>query len=182
MKIPSHALLGNQTDVAITAIEARAVNVPIEYPVQTSIGIVSTAPLVLIDLYTNAGVVGRSYVFTYTPIALRATQAMVLGLAEIVIGKKLSPIALDALIAQRMRLIGRTGIALMASSGIDMAIWDALAISKNMPLVRLLGGEPCPIPTYDSHSMDGEKIGVERASRSCESGYRAIKIKRRIQV
>lgn len=172
-----NAASDNPSDVIITAIEARAVNVPIEYPVQTSVGLVSTAPLVLIDLHTNVGVVGRSYVFTYTPIALKATQAMVQGLAEIVKGKGLSPVALDALIAQRMRLIGRTGIALMASSGIDMAAWDALAIIKGMPLVQLLGGEPRPIPVYDSHSMDGEKLGVERASRSRESGYKAIKTK-----
>ena len=39
---------------------------------RTRAGIVATAPLVLIDLVTDAGVIGRSYVFTYTPLALTA--------------------------------------------------------------------------------------------------------------
>jgi mandelate racemase len=58
-----------------------------------------------------------------------------------------------------------------------MAAWDALAIARDAPLAELLGGQRHPISVYDSHSMDGEKIGVLRAARARDEGYRAIKTK-----
>ena len=41
-------------DITITDVTARSVNVPLEFPVRTSVGIVATAPLVLIDLSTSS--------------------------------------------------------------------------------------------------------------------------------
>jgi mandelate racemase len=61
-------------DLVVSQVRARAVNVPLQYPVQTSVGVVATAPLVLIDLTASDGTVGRSYVFTYTPLALEVTR------------------------------------------------------------------------------------------------------------
>ncbi|HEY4068537.1 MAG TPA: enolase C-terminal domain-like protein [Burkholderiaceae bacterium] len=165
------------TDLTITAVRARAVNVPLEFPVRTSVGIVATAPLVLIDLTASDGTIGRAYVFTYTPLALRATREMVAALGAAVVNRPLAPFDLDRFFAQRLRLLGRSGIALMACAGIDMAAWDALAVARGLPLVELLGGTRRAIPAYDSHSMDGEELGVRRAAVAREQGYRAIKTK-----
>lgn len=164
-------------DITITGIKARSVNVPLEFPVKTSVGVVATAPLVLIDLSTSSGVIGRAYLFTYTPAALEATRQMVLSLGKLIEGKPLAPFDLDALFSQRLRLLGKTGIALMACSGIDMAVWDALAVSKQLPLAVLLGGTIRPIKAYDSHSMDGVELGVKRAKQSRSEGFTAIKTK-----
>lgn len=164
-------------DIKVTGINARSVNVPLEYPVKTSVGIVATAPLVLIDLQTSTGAVGRAYVFTYTPMALEATRQMVLSLGNAIQGKPLSPIDIDQLFSQKLRLLGRTGIALMACAGIDMAAWDALAVAQNLPLVQVLGGSIRPIKAYDSHSMDGLEVGLLRAEQSVANGFEAIKTK-----
>lgn len=164
-------------NITITGITARSVNVPLEFPVKTSVGIVATAPLVLIDLRTSSGVIGRSYLFTYTPAALEATRQMVLSLGRFIEGVPLAPFDIDTLFSQRLRLLGKTGIALMACSGIDMAVWDALAVSQKQPLAKLLGGSIRPIKAYDSHSMDGVELGVTRASKSRNEGYTAIKTK-----
>lgn len=161
----------------IADVRARAVNVPLEYPVRTSVGVVSTAPLVLIDITAHSGVVGRAYVFTYTPMALEATRQMVLTLGESIKDRPLSPFDIDQYFSQRLRLLGRTGIAMMACAGIDMAVWDALSVAKGVPLVELLGGSRREIPAYDSHSMDGEDLGVMRAARARDEGYKAIKTK-----
>lgn len=169
--------IATASSLLIAGIRARTVNVPLEYPVHTSVGTVATSPLVLIDLQTSSGVVGRAYLFTYTPLALAATQQMVLALGDALKGQPLSPFDIDHLLAQRMRLLGRTGIAMMACAGIDMAIWDALAHARDLPLVELLGGTRRPLAAYDSHSMDGEKVGVERAARAREQGFNAIKTK-----
>lgn len=163
--------------IKIATLRARAVNVPLKYPVRTSVGVVDTSPLVLIDLVTDQGATGRSYLFTYTPLALEATRQMVMTLGALLIGQPVAPVALEQRLAGRLRLLGRTGIAAMACAGLDMAAWDALAVAQGMPLVELLGGERRPIRAYDSHSMDGETLGVERAARSAHEGFAAIKTK-----
>ena len=165
------------TDILIAAVHARAVNVPLEYPVRTSVGVVATAPLVLIDLHASDGTVGRAYLFTYTPLALEATRQMVLALGEALKGQPVAPFDLDRLLAQRLRLLGRSGIALMACAGIDMAAWDALAVARGLPLVELLGGSRRPIAAYDSHSMDGVELGLQRAEHAVSQGFRALKTK-----
>lgn len=164
-------------DITITCISARCVNVPLAFPVKTAVGTVATAPLVLIDLLTSSGIAGRSYVFTYTPAALEATRQMVLSLGRIIEGKPLAPFDVDALFSQRLRLLGKTGIALMACAGIDMAAWDALAVSQDLPLCALLGGTARPIKAYDSHSMDGVELGIQRAEQARRQGFTAIKTK-----
>ncbi|MCA0240927.1 MAG: mandelate racemase [Proteobacteria bacterium] len=161
----------------ITALAARAVNVPLEFPVRTSVGIVATSPLVLVDLHTDAGVTGRSYVFTYTPLALQATKTLLESFGAAIVGQPLAPFDIDQWFASRLRLLGRPGLAIMACAGIDMAVWDALALHQGVPLVTLLGGTPRELPAYDSHSMDGLDLGVRRAAAAAAAGYRAIKTK-----
>lgn len=165
------------TASTIRKLSARAVNVPLEYPVRTSVGVVATSPLVLLDLETSDGVVGRSYLFTYTPLALEPVRQMTLALGRLIEGQALAPYEVDRLLSQRLRLLGRSGIAQMACAGLDMAIWDALAIRQGVPLVTLLGGKPTPIQAYDSHSMDGVETGVLRARAARDAGFRAIKTK-----
>jgi mandelate racemase len=65
----------------------------------------------------------------------------------------------------------------MALSGIDMAVWDALAQANNLPLVKLLGGEAHPIPVYASLGMGSAQILAREAEEMAEQGFRAIKFK-----
>ncbi|AHV94302.1 hypothetical protein [Bordetella holmesii] len=133
------------SDLVITSVQARAVQVPLEHPIRTSVGVVDAAPLVLIDLYTSRPeVVGRAYLFTYTPLALAPTCLAVRQLAGVLQGQPLAPVELDRLLSCRLRLLGRTGLMGMACAGLDMAAWDALAVAHGLPLARLLGGECRP--------------------------------------
>ncbi|WP_096704675.1 enolase C-terminal domain-like protein [Magnetospirillum sp. 15-1] len=161
----------------ITGLTARAVNVPLDYPVRTSVGTVATAPLVLIDIGTDRGIVGRSYVFTYTPLALAAVRELLSALGEALAGYPAAPAEIDRLLEGRFRLLGATGLVRMAMAGIDMALWDAAAHHLGVPLVEMLGGTRRPIPAYDSHSMDGETLAVERAKQAAGQGFTAIKTK-----
>lgn len=164
--------------LTITQVRARAVNVPLEYPVKTSVGVVATSPLVLIDIETDERIVGRSYVFTYTPLALEATRVLVESIGAALVGQPVVPFDVDQWFSQRFRLLGRTGLTTMVCAGIDIALWDAVAKSHDVPLVALLGGNPSKkVPAYDSHSMDGIETGTLRAKRAVEQGHRAIKTK-----
>lgn len=165
------------SDILITKVKARAVDVPLEYPINTAVGVVGTSPLVLIDLETDAGITGRSYIFSYIPLALKPLEATVKELGALIVGQKLAPVALDAMLDQRLRLIGNTGLLRMATSGLDMAAWDALARSRDLPLAVMLGGSLRQVRAYDSHSMDGIQLASERALKAAEAGFKAIKTK-----
>jgi mandelate racemase len=53
--------------LTINSIAARAVLAPMPRQVRTASGDILAAPLVLVDIQTNEGIVGRSYAFAYTP-------------------------------------------------------------------------------------------------------------------
>ena len=165
------------SSLCVRQVRTRAVQAPLEYTLKTSTGVIATVPLVLIDIETDAGVTGRSYVFTYTQLALKAVQRLVDDLGATLVGQPVAPVDQDAGFESRLRLLGRGGLVMMACSGLDMALWDALAIHQDVPLVTLLGGAPRPIPAYDSHGLDGLEVGPIRARKAVDAGFRAIKTK-----
>ncbi|MDA9009215.1 mandelate racemase [Alphaproteobacteria bacterium] len=163
----------------VTSLTARPVLVPMRRPLQTAGGAVSEAPLVLIDIGNDAGMVGRSYVFCYTSAALRAMTALLVDFSDWVIGAELSPFVIEEGIQKRLRLLGGQGLTGMALSGIDMALWDLLAKTQNLPLATLLGGHPIELPVYNSRGlgiMGPEKAAAE-AKELVAEGYDAIKVR-----
>jgi len=74
-------------------------------------------------------------------------------------------------------LLGPQGLTGIAMAAIDMAAWDALAKASGLPLVRLLGGEPRPVPVYDSLGMGRVELAAREAEASAAAGYRAVKYK-----
>jgi mandelate racemase len=168
-----------QPKLTIRGVRARAVDVPLQRPLQTSGGLVKTAPLVLIDLETEEGVTGCSYVFCYTPIALKPVAQLISNLEEVVRDHALAPFEIERSLQGRFRLLGPQGLAGLALAGLDMAAWDALGKACGMPLVRLLGGEPRPVRAYNSCGLG--IIGSDRAAAEAEElvapGFTAIKVR-----
>jgi mandelate racemase len=163
----------------IRAIRARAVAVPMKRPLHTSIAAVTVAPLLLIDLQTDGGIVGRSYLFGVSRSALPAITKLVEAMAEIVKGDAVAPFDLEKKLRARHALLGVHNIVLFAMSGIDMAAWDALAQAFGQPLSRLLGGTPRPIQAYNSKGlgiMDRKKLEKE-AIELVGEGFGAVKLR-----
>ena len=162
----------------IRGLHARPVNVPLARPLHTGGGVVATAPLVLIDVLTEEGITGRAYVFVYTPLALRPVVALLTGLADTLKGQPVAPFVIERALQKRFRLLGPQGLTGIALAGIDMALWDALAVAAGLPLVRLLGGAPRPVPAYNSCGLG--LVGVERAAVEAPElarGFSAIKVR-----
>src|SRR4029450_1155122 len=111
--------------LTIESVLVRGVDLSLARPVETASGVMTTAPLVLVDVRTAEGVVGRSYVRCYTPLAL---EPLVLLLRNVGARLAASPGA-PALVADRLhrhfRLVGPQGLTGMAMAGIDLALWDA---------------------------------------------------------
>ena len=163
----------------IREIRVRAVAAPMKRPLATSTGTLTLAPLLLIDLETDAGVVGRSYLFAIGRHNLAPLAKLVEAMAEMVKGDEVAPFDLERKLRARYTLLGVHNIVLFAMAGIDMAAWDALGQSLGQPLVRLLGAKPRPIPAYNSKGLGilPERELVKEAFELVDEGFRAVKLR-----
>ncbi len=161
----------------IRELRVRAVRVPMEHPHRTTSGTVSESPLVLTDVITDDGVVGHSIVFTYTMAALKPTGDLIKNFESLVKGDPLAPSEIEQKLAKRFRLLGSQGLVGMALSGIDMALWDALARSHESSLARLLGAVEKPIPAYGAVGYDGAADSARVAADWAKRGFKGVKAK-----
>jgi len=163
----------------IRAIRARPVAAPMKRPLATSTGKLTESALLLIDLETDQGIVGRSYLFGVGRHNLPPIAKLVEAMAEMVKGDAVAPFELERKLRARYTLLGIHNIVLFAMAGLDMAAWDALAQSLGQPLVRLLGGVPRPIPAYNSKGLgilDLKELESE-ATELVNEGFRAVKLR-----
>ena len=158
-------------------LRVRAVRVPLPQPHRTASGVVAQAPLVLTDAVTDDGVIGHSLVFTYTPAALGPTAELIRNCEPLIKGDALAPAEVEQKLAKRFRLLGTQGLVGMALAAIDMALWDALARSHGVSLVRLLGGVERPIPAYGGIGYDGSTECAKVAAEWAERGFAGVKAK-----
>jgi mandelate racemase len=167
----------NTSKPAIRSITARAVDAPISRPVKNAFGVIRSAPLVLIDVVTDQGVTGCSYIFAYTRLTLKPLVRLIEDVGSELVGKPIAPLDLMAEMDAKFRLLGWQGLVGMVVSGLDMAFWDALGRAASQPLSTLLGGLPQPIRAYDSYGAIDPVADEKDLRRSLDQGFRSIKIK-----
>src|SRR5215468_6661726 len=166
--------------LTLRAVRCVGVEVPMTYALGTSRGTITKAPLLLIDLETEDGVTGRSYLWSYFPAAIPAIASILDEVARVVQGERVAPVDLWGRLAERFALIGVQGIVRMAMAGFDMAAWDALAQAAQMPLATLIGAAPRRVPAYNSCGLGlmrspGEV--ADEAEKLLVGGFRAIKLR-----
>ena len=165
--------------LTVRAVRAVAVEVPMRYVLGTSAAAVRAAPLLLVDVETEEGVTGRTYLFCYLAAAAPAIVSLLAEVERAVRGERIAPDALWALLSKRFRLIGVQGIVRMAMAAFDTACWDALAIAANMPLATYLGGSPRPVPAYNSCGLGlmPPAALADEAEKLLAGGFRAVKLR-----
>jgi len=165
--------------LSVRRIRATGVEVPMKLPLSTSAGTIRSAPLLLIDLETEEGITGRSYLFCYLSAVAGAIATVLAEVERSVKGERIAPADLWERLARRFKLIGVQGIVRMAMSGFDVACWDALALAAGKPLVELLGGERRPIPAYNSNGLGlmAPEAAADEAEKLLEGGFRAVKLR-----
>ena len=161
----------------VKSVRARGIRLPMREPHQTASGVITESPLVLIDVTTDDGTVGRGLVFTYTTLALRPVLEFVTNIAGLIEKQSLAPATLADTLQARFRLLGTQGLVGMALAGIDMALWDALARSQNLPLVRLLGALETAVRAYGAVGFDGPIKSAQTAENWARRGIAAVKVK-----
>src|SRR6478752_678034 len=126
--------------LTLRSVSARPVLVPLRRPVVSKVGLFDQWPVILIDLLTEEGIVGRSYLEPYLRHAARYIVPAIHDLARSRQGAPIRPLEDFRNARRSLNLIGYEGVAMIAIAGLDMAAWDALAKAAGLPLAELLGG------------------------------------------
>lgn len=161
----------------IQELRVRPVRAPMPEPHRTASGIVTESPLLLIDAFIEGGITGHGLLFTYSPAALYPTGDFLMNLEPLVVRKPLDPVAITDSLLARFRLLGTQGLVGMAIAGLDMALWDAAAKLRGLPLCRLLGAVPKPLRAYGAVGHDGVRESAAVAERWAKAGFTGVKVK-----
>jgi mandelate racemase len=165
--------------LTLRSVTTRAVAAPLSIALGTSVAVIRTVPLLLVDATTEEGMVGRAYLFGYSPAGAKSIALLLEEAVDFVKGNTAKPDATYHALVRRLALIGVTGPVRMAISTLDMALWDAAAKAAQLPLVELLGAARRPVRAYDSRGlglMPAEKLASE-AETLLRKGMNAIKLR-----
>lgn len=157
----------------------RAVVVPLRRPVIADIGKFDQWPLILTDIELDNGVVGISYIAPYRASAVPSIVAEIQDIVKQLSGRA-EPVDAFQVAQKSLNVVGVSGVSTLATSAIDMALWDAAAKQVGLPLACLLGGSVGPVRTYNSnglwrHSVD--TLGQEAKDLLAEGGFSAVKLR-----
>jgi mandelate racemase len=171
--------LAELAGLRLRSVTCIPVEVPLRYVLGTSAATVRAAPLLLVEVLTEQGGRGRSYVFGYRRSGVKSIALVLDEAAELVRGDSVAPIAIAAKLQRRFALLGVTGVVRMALSALDMALWDALAVAAATPLTCLLGGTPRPLRVYNSCGLGlmSPQAAADEAEALLEGGMQAVKLR-----
>jgi mandelate racemase len=170
----------SRNKLTLKDVLARPVVVPLKRPIVSKVGAFKDWPMILIDFYTEEGIVGRSYLEPYIASAARYLVPAIQDLAQVFKGQLVAPLDFFRKGITSLQLVGREGMSLIAVSALDMAAWDAMAQAAGMPLAVFLGGTLGPVPAYNSNGLwptQVEALGHEAEALVAEGGFTALKLR-----
>jgi L-alanine-DL-glutamate epimerase-like enolase superfamily enzyme len=131
---------------AVEALEVFARTIPTDEPESDGTLEWDATTIVVVQAHVD-GAVGVGYTYTHDA----ATRLIDEKLAPLVRGAELDDLAsLWNELGRQLRNIGRPGIAFMALSAVDIALWDLKARLLEVPLVDLLGAVRDEAAVYGS--------------------------------
>jgi L-alanine-DL-glutamate epimerase-like enolase superfamily enzyme len=134
----------------------------------------------LCRLETDDGIVGWGEAITMWAEACHATEVMIDGLSDLLIGRDpLDQQVISRQVAERAWWFGPEGIASFARSAIDIALWDLRGKVSGQSLVQMLGGAVTDrIPVLAStHAFDPSlEVEAERHGAYVRDGFHGVKI------
>ena len=168
------------SDLTITAVRTTMLRVPWpETPWLKGHAFGDTRNFLVVEVETKGGITGMGYLFLFRP----GIKSIIACLDEViiprVIGKDAS--AVEQIWQDLWKTTvtyGRGGIATMAQSALDIALWDALGKAAKLPLHRLWGHYRAELPAYGSGCFRGSGGDgmIAKALHYKERGYKAIKM------
>lgn len=168
------------SSLMVKGLRARPVVLKLRRPIVARIATITEWPLILIDLATDEGIVGRSYLEPYTKKAMKYLIPALFDLGETLKGHSLAPAELYALARKSLHFVGYQGMSMIAVAGLDMAAWDALAKAAGMPLCVFLGGSVGSVSAYNSNGLwlkEPDAVAAEAIELRDEGGFTGLKLR-----
>ena len=166
----------------ISAIRCRPVSVPMNPPIVSRSGRFDAMTYVLVDVATDEGLTGISYLWSFSSNGSRGLLAALAELNSVAMGA--DPADTDALWAamwKKMAQWGHYGLSIIAMSAIDTACWDIKARAAGVPVSKLLNaGSRDSVDTYYSGGLwlvDDLDALRDEAARARKQGFLAAKMR-----
>jgi L-alanine-DL-glutamate epimerase-like enolase superfamily enzyme len=162
----------------ITDVRAVPLTIPLATATPPSPWAAGVGRQLLVRVATDEGRVGWGECFAYGA-TLAVCNVVEEALAPLVVGQ--DPGQIELLIDRLHRALmiwGRRGLAMMAVSGVEMALWDLLGKARNAPVHQLLGGVVQPgLRAYASLLRYDTPVHVAQAvSAALAAGFTAVKL------
>ena len=166
--------------LTLERVLARPVLLPLDRPIVARIATVTEWPIILIDLYTAEGIIGRSYLEPYTAKTMEYLVPALQDLGALLKGQQIAPVDLYYAARKSLQFVGYEGMSAIAVSGLDMAAWDAVAKAAGQPLCELLGGSVGSVRAYNSNGLwlhEPAVVAKEAAALRDEGGFTGLKLR-----
>ena len=165
----------------ITGFRTTRVSVPLAKPIATAIHRLDSVGCVLLELETDQGLTGESYVFTMNGARLGSLAEMVDSFSGLVNGRDPHDLAaIGDTVWNQLNPIGHAGFGIAALAAIDTACWDLVGKGAGQPLHKLFGACRERVWTYASGglwlSQSIDEL-VAEAAGFLDAGFRAMKIR-----
>jgi L-alanine-DL-glutamate epimerase-like enolase superfamily enzyme len=139
----------------------------------------ATRDILICEVETSGGITGMGYLLVFRPGMASIAACLDECIIPRVKGKDAT--AIEAIwrdLWTATMTYGRGGLAAMAMSAIDIALWDAVGKRAGLPLHRLWGHYRSQIPVYGSGCFRGAGGDgmIEKALHFVKQGYTAIKM------
>jgi len=162
----------------ITEVRAVPLTIPLRPAAPPSPWTAGTGKQILVRVETDDGLTGWGECFAYG-VPLAVCSVLDEALAPLLIGQEATRVeALVDTLHRALMIWGRRGLAMMAVSGVELALWDLAGKAAGLPVHRLLGGLVAPslrayasLPRYESPSDAGRAAAAQAAC-----GYTAVKL------
>jgi L-alanine-DL-glutamate epimerase-like enolase superfamily enzyme len=167
--------------IKITNVRSRVVNVAVKKKVVSRVGTFGSIWFLLVDVETDAGITGSTYLWAFSSAGAAALQKVLLELADVAVGE--NPFFSTRLWRRmwgRITQWGHKGLTVIGMSGIDTAVWDVVGKALNLPLAYMLGAAADCIPTYASEGLwltDDMHALAHEAEELVGRGFQAIKMR-----
>ncbi len=169
------------TQPKIERVETYLLWVPLSRPVADSIYYRTHWHVPVVEIYTSEGLVGTGYSGLWAGEDL-LSQTIERYIAPLLIGRDPRDIhkLWTDIYWSPLHWVGRAGVAHMALSMVDVALWDLAAQRAELPLWRLLGARHSQLQTYNT---DGGWLNfdlntlIEDMSGMVEAGWNRVKMK-----